>query len=69
MPFSYLKLFLVFKFTLQIVGTLIAFSFWPVNFASLVYNLCFNISETSRNTNIVYIGIYLVYLILAYKKR
>ena len=71
MLFLYFKVFLALTLVhswIPILATLIAFFFWSLNFESLVYKLCFNISHTSRYTNIVYIWMYLLYLVLAYKE-
>ena len=72
MQFSYLKVFLV----LTLIESLVPNISYFCGFFLLAYKFCKSglwvmlyISDTSRYTNIVYIGIYLVDLVMAYKER
>ena len=74
MQFSFLHRICICIFTLiessvPNLATFVAFFFWPANFASLLYKLCFTFPTRQRYINIVYVGMYLVYLVLAYKER
>ena len=69
MQFSFLHRICIYIFTLIESSVPNLATFWPANFASLLYKLCFTFPTRQRYINIVYVGMYLVYLVLAYKER